>query len=355
MDIAVVGCGFAGLAAAIAFRQCGHAVTVYERSGGIPDTSAAISLAPNALRCLQILGVRDEYPPSAAAHTLATVRTDTGRVLIRSSLARFAGGAEYCLAPRTRLLNSLLEQLPAECVRFSRRVTDVQPSGEVLIDGEQRRFDLVVAADGVHSVCRRNLWPDDAAPRRTGITAWTWMVDETLDDGYGAVWGRFAEFGILPLADGRTYVWGGARPGHAELTRYAGWPDPLPVLIGAVEPDRLSTVELTEVSPPRRLAHGRVVLVGDAAHAMRPLFGQGAALAMEDAIALARGGVAELARRRHRMVAMYWASRCGSAVTMPKYRALAAARNALLPLVPDRVFTSGVGMVSHRRRPPGTA
>ena len=100
MKAGVIGCGFAGLAAAIAFRQNGHAVTLFERSVGISETSAAISLAPNALRCLEILGVRDQYPPSSVSHQPATIRNSSGRVLMRRNLAQFAGGDEYTLPGR---------------------------------------------------------------------------------------------------------------------------------------------------------------------------------------------------------------------------------------------------------------
>jgi 2-polyprenyl-6-methoxyphenol hydroxylase-like FAD-dependent oxidoreductase len=265
---------------------------------------------------------------------------------MRRTLAQFAGGAEYTLATRSQLLESLLAQLPERCVHLSSAVTRVRPSGEIEVNDTSLRFDLVVAADGVRGVCRRSLWPEAPAPHRTGITARTWIVDDRLADGFGAIWGRFAEFGILPLPDGRTYTWGGARQGHTDLDAYRGWPDPLPALIDSAEPDRITTVELTEVPPPRRLSNGRVVLVGDSAHAMRPTFGQGAALAMEDAITLARGGIQQLSRRRRRMSALYWASKSASFVSMPRSRALAAARDTALRLIPDSLFSASVGSVS---------
>lgn len=351
MRVGVIGCGFAGLAAAIAFRQHGHAVTLFERSAEIPETSAAISLAPNALQCLNILGVSEQYPPSAISHRPASIRNSAGRVLMRRTLAQFAGGDEYTLAPRSSLLRSLLAQLPADCVHMSTPVTRVRPDGEIEADGKRHAFDLVVAADGVRSLCRRTLWLSSPTPHRTGITTWTWVVDHSLEDGFGAIWGQHAEFGILPLHDGRTYVWGGARPGHADLDKYRDWPDPLPALIDAARPDRTTTIALTEVPPPRRLSCGRVVLIGDAAHAMRPIFGQGAALAMEDAITLAHGGIAQLSRRRARMRALYWMSRSASFVSMPKYRAIALTRDTALRLVPDRLFASSVGSVSRWSEP----
>ncbi|OBG97717.1 hypothetical protein A5698_12640 [Mycobacterium sp. E136] len=111
-------------------------------------------------------------------------------------------------------------------------------------------------------------------------------------------------------------------------------------------------MELTEVAPPRNFSKGRVVLIGDSAHAMRPTLGQGAALAMEDAITLAHGGIEQLARRRPRMFALYWVSKTGSRVAIPKFRILAAARNTALRLTPDSVMASSVGSVSRWTPPP---
>jgi 2-polyprenyl-6-methoxyphenol hydroxylase-like FAD-dependent oxidoreductase len=350
VKVGVIGCGFAGLAAAIAFRQTGHDVSVFERSVAIPATSAAVSLAPNAFRCLQILGVAPEYPPGVISGWPATIRNAAGRVLIRRTLAQFAGGDDYSLVPRSQLLESLLVQLPQRCVHMSAPVTRVDPSGELEVDGSRLKFDMVVAADGVRSACRQALWPRSPTPHRTGITARTWMVDRTLTDGFGVIWGYCAEFGILPLNDGRTYVWSGSRSGHTDLGAYRDWPQPLPELVDAAGP-AMTTVELTEVRVPRHLSYGRVVLIGDAAHAMRPSFGQGAALAMEDAITLARGGAVRLSRRRARMHSLYWMSRVASFASMPRYRALSVARDSALGLIPDGVLSPLFGSVSRWSAP----
>lgn len=106
-----------------------------------------------------------------------------------------------------------------------------------------------------------------------------------------------------------------------------------------------------EAPPPRRLTHGKVVLIGDAAHTMRPTFGQGAALAMEDAITLARRGPAGLARRRTRLLALYAACKAGSHFATPNSAPMAKARNMSLRLTPDPLFSTLAGSVS-RWHPP---
>lgn len=353
MDVGVIGAGFAGLATAIAMRGLGHTVTVFERADGPLTGGGAIALSPNALTCLSALGVRGRIDTRDWAAHPATIRNRHGRILVRRNLGQIAGGAEFAVVPRAELTRLLAGQLPADCVQYSATVTRVTVDGYVEVNGAARRFDLLVAADGANSTVRASIWADARPMRMTGITAWTWIVDQPVDR-YGTIWGRTAEFGILPLHDGRTYVWGGACAGHADLSAYRDWPDPLPALIDAVDVHTLPSVQLVESRPPRRLTRGRVVLLGDAAHAMRPTFGQGAALAMEDALTLARSGPKQLDRRRRRMLALYWGSRLGSAAALPRNAVLERLRDAAFGLVPNRVFSAAMGRAS-RWHPPAEA
>lgn len=201
-------------------------------------------------------------------------------------------------------------------------------------------------------VVRKSLWPKALALRPTGITGWAWITHHQLDTGFGSIWGRTDDFGILPLVDGRTYVYGGTRLPATELKSFKAWPDPLPMLIDAAKPDQTITTEIFEARPPRQLVHGKVVLIGDAAHTMRPTLGQGAALAMEDAITLAYRGISALARRWPRMLALYALSKAGSYVAAPRIAALETARNWALRLLPDPIFGAMTGSVSQWHQTP---
>ncbi|TRW87956.1 FAD-binding protein [Mycolicibacterium sp. 018/SC-01/001] len=309
MRVGIVGSGFAGLAAAIMFRQAGHDVRVFEKSSGPTSADGAISLASNALACLAILGIRDRVETEHWSHSAATIRTPAGRVLVRRTLAELTGGSHYAAVPRRELLRWLAGELPHDCVQYGSAVTQVRPDGVLSVGASEQRFDLVVAADGARGVCRTSLWPEASPVRSTGIRGWSWIVDRELPAGFGPIWGRSSDFGNLPLHDGRTYIYGGTARAGARLADYQTWPDPLPLLIDAAHSTQVSTPEIIEARPPRQLVRGKVVLIGDAAHCMRPTFGQGAALAMEDAITLARENVSGLLKRRRRSLALYAASK----------------------------------------------
>jgi 2-polyprenyl-6-methoxyphenol hydroxylase-like FAD-dependent oxidoreductase len=357
MRVGVIGGGFGGLAAAIAFRNTGHHVTVFERGAGPSSAGGAISLAPNALRCLRILGVDDQLSTQPWSDMPATIRSRSGRVLVRSTMGRLTGGAEFACVPRAELISWLTAALPPECIRYRCPVSDVTADGAIEALGVRQQFDLVVAADGARGLTRTLLWPRAPRLRPTGISGWAWIVDAALSEGFGTIWGADTDFGILPMHDGRTYVYGGTARRGADLDSFRSWPEPLPGLIAESSPATVTAPEIFEARPPRQLINGKVVLIGDAAHAMRPTFGQGAALAMEDALTLAYRGAAGLARRWPRMLALYGGAIAGSYVATPRSAALEAVRNRALQVTPDRAFGLMAGSVSHWRMPgkPGMA
>lgn len=347
MRVAIIGAGFAGLAAANGFRSHGHQVVVFEKSTGPSTAGGAISLAQNALTCLSMLGVRHRLDTHRWADVAATVRTAGGRVLVRSSLAQLTGGREYATVPRGEVLGWLTDQLPAEVLRYSTTVVGVGTDGSVRTGDGEDRFDLVVGADGANGVVRRTLWSDAPAPRCTDTVDWAWIVEEELSTGFGPIWGRTAQFGVLPLTGKRTYVYGGTCARDATLGSFRHWPSPLPELIDAADPERIVTPTIVEARPPRQLVRGKVILIGDAAHAMQPTFGQGAALAMEDALILAHNGTAALSRRFPRMFALYGMSKAGAYFAAPRLAVLEMLRNAALRATPDAMFGLMAGSVSH--------
>ncbi|MBL1078500.1 FAD-dependent monooxygenase [Nocardia sp. 2] len=335
----VVGGGIGGLATTIALRAAGWDVTVYERSPVFTEVGAGITLAANALTALDVLGLGDTVRAAAIPDRPGFARNHRGRVLIDGQVSDFVGG--LVTLHRADLIEILAAAVPEQCVRSGTRVTAVHADGVIETDSGTERFDLVVGADGVHSVVREQLWPGESPVRRTGITAWRWVLDTPAPAPVGVIMGRYAEAGVIPMSGGRTYVFAAAHPGFATLDHFADWPDPLPQLIAATDPARIVTDEILEIAVPQQLWKDRVVLVGDAAHAMRPTLGQGAGMALEDAVTLAACApdpARYSATRRRRVATMSALSHHGTRMTSPGSATAAALRDAIMLATPNALL-----------------
>lgn len=298
----VIGAGVGGLATALALHQRGLKVTVHERAGSLDPVGSGISLAPNALRALDTLGVGDRLRALAAPPGEAGLRRPSGRrlALTSSSGIERTFGDPIVVLPRAALVDVLLAQLPDGTVRTSSEIAVVHPGDEqqpaTLSTGEPA--DLVVAADGLRSRTRALLFPDHEGPRYAGCTTWRTIVPGRPVPA-GETWGRGALTGVFPLAEGRVYLYaaawtapGGQAPDHDEraelLRRFGTWHAPLPQLLASAQPEQVLRHDVWELATPLpALHHGRVALLGDAAHAMTPFQGQGACQAVEDAVVLA--------------------------------------------------------------------
>ncbi|WP_328474497.1 FAD-dependent monooxygenase [Actinoplanes sp. NBC_00393] len=352
----VIGGGIGGLGAAIGLSQAGWQVTVLERAPEFRPVGAGVVLQANGLRCLDALGVGAAVRHDGCPDRSGGTRTADGRWLARVEAGRLEetlGTPAYGIH-RAALHNILLDALPGDVtVRTGAQVTSVTADGQVNWqgpDGPARLdADLVVGADGIRSTVRKQLWPDAADPVHVGVTAWRGIAPEWPDDLVVAItWDRGAEFGIVPLPDGRVYWYGcvNAAPGTApaELDpRFASWHDPIPALVAAT-PTVLRDELMCLDEPLPTYVNGRVVLLGDAAHAMTPNLGQGANQALEDAVVLAAvaadpDGLAAYDRqRRPRSQQVAKASRMigrfGQQLTNPL---AVASRNTLIRLTPPRL------------------
>jgi 2-polyprenyl-6-methoxyphenol hydroxylase-like FAD-dependent oxidoreductase len=179
---------------------------------------------------------------------------------------------------------------PAVTVRTGYEVTAVEQDADAVTVNGELRADLLVAADGIRSVVRGALYPQYDGPRYSGFTAYRGIADVDLDDGGGETWGRGQLFGFARLIDGRFYWYGTANQAvgrTSEPTVFESWHDPIPKLIAGSE--KILQNDIYDLTLPLvPFALGRVVLLGDAAHAMTPNLGRGACSAIEDAGALGR-------------------------------------------------------------------
>ncbi|MEV0342619.1 FAD-dependent monooxygenase [Nocardia sp. NPDC050713] len=347
----IVGGGIGGLAAAIALRSAGWQVTVYEQAPEFTEVGAGISLFPNAITALDALGLGAAIRATGIGEGPGEIRNAAGRVLFTRWAKPLPGG--FTVLHRADLIALLVQAVPSDCLRPGSTVEDVALDGTLRVGGETVRHDLIVGADGVHSAIRQGLWPGDTAVRHTGITAWRGVLD-TPAPFAGGILGVHAEFGVLPMPGGRTYFFAAAQPGFDSLDHFAEWASPVPEILAAADPARILRGEFLEVPVPATLALGKVALVGDSAHAMRPELGLGAAMALEDAVTLAAHAPdlrAYSKARRRRVRTVSWMSRQATGNNMPNSRWRAAVRDVSARAVPDALVLAPVSRLFRWRAP----
>ncbi|MEV6432333.1 FAD-dependent monooxygenase [Nocardia sp. NPDC051463] len=348
----IVGGGIGGLATAIGFIQRGWEVEVLERSTRIAEVGAGLSLWPNALRALDALGLGEEVRARAIEDGASGIRDSKGRWLSRTDLT--AVRARYgspIMMHRADLLDILRAAVPESALRTGLSVTAVRSDGTVVHSTGVLRGDVIVGADGIHSVVREAVC-GEITPRYSGYGAWRVVVMPTEPMGdMGETWGRGERFGYGALADGRVYCFATANMpagtpggGLAELRRRFGtWHDPIPSLLAAADESAVLKHDLYELPALKTYVAGRIALIGDAAHAMTPNLGQGACQALEDAVVLARvaaedGDLTRYDRQRRPRTQMIAArsARIGTVGQLSSAPAVAL-RNAVLRLVPAGV------------------
>lgn len=347
----VIGGGIGGLTAAVALHRGGHDVTVLERARSLEPVGAAISLAPNALRALDVIGLGDTIRDLSAWQGDGGLRTPSGRWLSRSSAtaAERRFGGPLVLLHRATLIDHLATLLPEGAVRTACAATLADPGdahrpARVTTPDGELEADLVVAADGIHSAVRRTLFPEHPGPVYSGFTTWRVVIPVPgVRFASHETWGRGRIWGTHPLKDGRVYAYAAAVTPAGEraaderaelLRRYGDWHDPIPAVLAAARPEDVLRHDVYHLAEPLPAFHrGRVALLGDAAHAMPPTLGQGGNQAIEDAVVLAhhaRDLPAYTAARLPRTTAIARQAVRVARLNMTGSRALAAVRNTAI-------------------------
>jgi 2-polyprenyl-6-methoxyphenol hydroxylase-like FAD-dependent oxidoreductase len=312
-DVLVVGGGIAGLSAAIALGSRGECVTVVECEN--EATGAAIAFQYRPVYALQELGILDEvirhgsaiaaqgarstpvYDGEGRRQPVRTAVLDDGWTLpVHVSIYRPVLSAIMQEAARRHGAEVMIDQSYRSVVQHDDRV-EVE-----LTTGERRRFDLVIAADGIYSGLRERFFPEAGWPTYTGSMSFRAVFTDAPEDwhsGLHVVDGGVVRTTMLP---GRLFYL--AMPNHTER-RHVGQAEARQIMRTVLRSYQGSQLfkEVTErltddirvlVAPfewilvPPPWHRGRVVLVGDAAHATAPTIGSAGGMAVEDAVVLAQ-------------------------------------------------------------------
>ncbi|RAK66000.1 FAD-dependent monooxygenase [Hymenobacter edaphi] len=309
MDFLIIGAGIGGLATALALRQLGHQVRVYEAAVELREIGAGVVLGANAMRALDRLGVHAAVRAAGYPVTSIGLLDERGRVLNDVDTRAFTAplGYDNLAIHRADLQRLLLQQLPAGVLHLGKALTRFEEHAAgvtaYFADGTAASAPYLLAADGIRSGVRRQLLPA-ARPRYAGYTCWRGITEAAalgLPPGRSTEsWGRAGRFGVVPLANGQVYWFAcvssalAQNPAYRawrlpELRRhFAGFHGPIPELLALTTDEQVIWGDIVDLAPLPRFDFGRVLLLGDAAHATTPNMGQGAGQAVEDAAMLAR-------------------------------------------------------------------
>jgi len=311
-EIAIIGGGIGGMAAAGFLARAGLESTVYEQAPAIGEIGAGLVVAPNAALLLRRLGVLDQLVENAVRLQTGWEfrRWADGSVLSSENLdtaCQDMYGEHTYTVHRADLLDAVASAVPAGSTRLGKRAVEVSlENGTPKVrfdDGEVIRPDILIGADGIHSVVRpfiaepgpaaysgmaafRALVPADKAPefaRRPAQVLWIGPGRHLVH--YPVSGGRMINVVAFAPANDAIESWTAKATVDQFLQEFADWDPRLKDLIRAAgETGRWA---LLDRAPLTHWTRGPVTLLGDAAHPMFPFFAQGAAQSMEDAAVLA--------------------------------------------------------------------
>ena len=307
LEVAIVGGGIGGLAAALALRARGLSVTIFEQAGELREIGAGVSIFPNATLLLQRIGLADGLAKIGSPITGLVLRTSLGEH-INTSAPPSTAVRSYNVH-RAEFLKLLADAQPEGALHLGHQLLEARETAGraylIFSNGATVNSDIVIGADGIHSIMQREIGLK-TYPSSEGIMAYRGLIPtERLSwakDIGGAMsrWiGKGRSFLCYPVSSGRlmnmvAFVptdleseesW--TAPGDLKALRgeYAGWDDPVQETISAL--DQTFRWGIYDRAPLPYWSTDRMTLLGDAAHPMVPHVGQGAAQAIEDGFTLA--------------------------------------------------------------------
>lgn len=316
--VLIAGAGIGGLSAALALAKAGFRAVIFERAAQIETAGAGIQLSPNATRALQSFGALDAVHARAVEPNALIVANGLNRAILANAQLRETMrekfGVPYLVCMRADLqqaLYALAADNPDIEINLGASVTDFASHSRgvtVLVEQNRKTTEhpaiALIGADGIRSALRKKMQPA-LMPVHSGMAAWRAIVPvtgmpEDLRTRDIRVWlGPAAHLVHYPVGDGSeinivavakdsraSETWGEEAAAEELMPAFARWSEaPRAVLASAEQFRRWPLFELPAVS---RAGSGCTTLLGDAAHAVLPFIAQGAALAIEDAVALAK-------------------------------------------------------------------
>jgi 2-polyprenyl-6-methoxyphenol hydroxylase-like FAD-dependent oxidoreductase len=315
----IIGAGIAGPALGILLRRAGIDSEIYEAWPYSKGIGGGLQLAPNGMHVMDELGIAGELTSRGSVAESFDFYSQAGAKLgsLNRDMERRFGQPAVNIC-RATLNESLLDKAWSSCVSlyFEKRLIKIEDRGDQPIiayfaDGTTAEGDFLIGADGVHSVVRRQVVPDGPQPFDTGLIGFGGFAPRAVLEGASigrrveTTFGRsgFFGYGFCSPDPNDGVMWWSTQPAHgidAAMFRaqdqatlkqhlrdfHKGWHDPISAIIEAAE--NIVVTDTLDVATLPTWSRKRSLLIGDAAHATSPHAGQGASLALEDAMRFAR-------------------------------------------------------------------
>lgn len=301
LTFTISGGGIAGLTTAIALKRIGIKAKIVEAAPEFKPVGAGITLAPNAIKAFQHLGIKQEIEEASNLISGLEICDFKGKTITQQP-SEFDESTAIHAIHRGNLHEVLLSHLKDHSIVLGKRTTGFNKKADQIEltfdDGSTHLTDLLIASDGIHSPIRKQLLPDSEL-RHAGYTCWRGISANNFGiEKATESWGHGKRFGIVPLPDNQIYWFAclNAPVNDPQMKKYGvhelrqvfeDFHTPIPDLIGSTPDSQILWNDIYDLKPIRNFAFGDVVLIGDAAHATTPNMGQGACQAIEDAVILA--------------------------------------------------------------------
>jgi 2-polyprenyl-6-methoxyphenol hydroxylase-like FAD-dependent oxidoreductase len=303
--ILIIGGGIAGLTTALALQQKNIDFTVFEAVEEIKAVGAGITLAGNAMRVLRKIGIGDEVKKRGHLISSMFIEDEKGKrisVMDAEKLSR-EHGLDNVAIHRAELHQALLQNIPTAKIITGKKAVDFEEHNNYITihfqDGSKAEGKAAIIADGINSAIRKKLLPH-VSPRYSGYTCWRGVVENKWSLQYHAVetWGANGRFGYVPIGNNQVYWFACKNASYQDetmkkfqvsdlLENFKNYLSPIPQMIAHTREQDLIWSDIIDLKPISKFAFNQIVLIGDAAHATTPNLGQGACMAMEDALRVA--------------------------------------------------------------------
>lgn len=308
MKALIIGAGIGGMSAAVALKQQGIECDIFEAVKEIKPVGAALSIWSNGVKCMNHLGmgsIMDNL--GGPMHNMAYHDGLSGAVMTQFSLSPLveAVGERPCPVSRAGLQGQMLDWWGRDKIQFGKRIERVKQTDTnvtaYFTDGTSATGDMMIAADGTHSIVRTHVLGYQTERRYAGYVNWNGLIDVDENIAPSDQWTTFVGEGkrvsIMPIAGGRFYFFfdvplpKGLDENRETLISdlknyFKGWTAPIQKLINSIDPQTTNRIEIHDIDPFDTLVKGNIALLGDAAHSTTPDIGQGGCSALEDSVVL---------------------------------------------------------------------